>query len=131
MYFPLLHIIVHSKILQMQHSPLSFGTAKELHSRIELLPSGPQWFSERILTPGYPTKRPVTLYYRDALDCLESLFSNPIFNDHMDFAPYKLYKSADKLERIYSEWMTGDSPWEMQVLHAFFLFLLFYLIDVV
>lgn len=57
----------------------------------------------------------MTLYYRDALDCLEFLFSNPLFAGHIDFCPRRVYTTAEKLVRVYSEWMTADSAWEMQV----------------
>lgn len=55
------------------------------------------------------------LYYRDPLECLEFLFRNPLFADHIDFCPRRVYRTAERLVRIYSEWMTGDSAWEMQV----------------
>jgi hypothetical protein len=64
---------------------------------------------------GYPTKAPMCLYYRDALECIEHLFGNPLFAGHIDYSPQRLWTTAEKLERIYTEWMTGDSAWEMQV----------------
>lgn len=57
----------------------------------------------------------MTLYYRDPLECLAFLFSNPLFAGHIDFCPQRVYASVEKLVRVYSEWMTGDSAWEMQV----------------
>ena len=33
--------------------------------------------------------------------------------------PRRLYKTAEKLERVYSEWMTGNSAWEAQVISWF------------
>jgi hypothetical protein len=55
------------------------------------------------------------LFYRDSLDCLETLLSNPLLTDQIDFSPYRVYKTAERLVRIYSEWMTGDGAWQMQV----------------
>ena len=55
------------------------------------------------------------LFYRDALDCVEYLFGNPVFADKLDFCPVRLYRNAELTIRMYTEWMTGDSAWEMQV----------------
>lgn len=75
----------------------------------------------------YPTKSPMVLYYRDPLECLESLLSHPLLSSHIDLSPYRLYTTAEKLERVYSEWMTGNSAWEMQVFF-FFVFFIFYIV---
>lgn len=99
----------------MKDNPLSFKTAKTLRSRVEILPPGPKWKAQTIRVENFPTKVPMTLYYRDPLDCLQLLFSNPLFAGHIDFCPRRVYQSAEKLVRVYSEWMTGDSAWEMQV----------------
>ena len=55
------------------------------------------------------------LFYRDALDCVEYLFGNPLFADKLDFCPVRLYRNAELTIRMYTKWMTGDSAWEMQV----------------
>ncbi|KAF8547017.1 hypothetical protein OG21DRAFT_1373993, partial [Imleria badia] len=52
--------------------------SKELCSWAELLPSGPQW-QFQIIPTTHETKRPVHLYFHDALDCVELLFSHPYF----------------------------------------------------
>lgn len=98
----------------MKSLPVSFRTAKELRKRAELLPSGPRWMSRQIPT-SHPTKRPVYLYWRDSLELLEYLLNNPMFSDVMEFVPYRLYRTADHLYRVYTEWMSGDDAWEMQV----------------
>ena len=55
------------------------------------------------------------LFYRDALDCVEYLLGNPLFSDHIDFCPVRLYRDAERTIRVYTEWMTGNAAWEMQV----------------
>ncbi|KAG2115444.1 hypothetical protein DEU56DRAFT_748676, partial [Suillus clintonianus] len=55
------------------------------------------------------------LFWRDPIECLESLFSNPPFHNKLDFTPRRVYTTAAHLVRVYSEWMTGDAAWEMQV----------------
>lgn len=92
---------------------LSFATTKELRSRLEILPKVPQWKSK-----PWPTefvKRPLTLFYRDPLECLQSLLLNPLVQDHIDYSPFRLYKSAAETMRIFTEWFSGDDAWEKQV----------------
>ena len=100
--------------VKIKSLPLSFRTAKELRERAELLPSGPRWKSQEICT-SHPTKRPVLLYWGDSLELMEALFNNPEFQDMMDFSPYQLYDSAAHLYHVYTEWMSGDEAWSMQV----------------
>ncbi|KAG2134508.1 hypothetical protein DEU56DRAFT_913696 [Suillus clintonianus] len=93
--------------------PLSFSSAKELRGRAEMLPSGPCWMSEVIKTT-HPTKSPVVLYWCDPLDCISSILNHLRFHDQLDFTPRKVYTTAQRLCRVYSEWMTGDDAWKMQ-----------------
>ncbi|KAF8417606.1 hypothetical protein L210DRAFT_3615989 [Boletus edulis BED1] len=92
---------------------LSFHTAKELRSRVELLPSGPRW-QFQIVPTTHETKQPVHLYFRDALECIESLFSHPYFANKMDFSPYRLFTTAERLVRVYTEYMSSDGAWDNQ-----------------
>ncbi|KAJ7712057.1 hypothetical protein B0H16DRAFT_1662813 [Mycena metata] len=92
---------------------LSFKTAKEMRSRIESLPKGPTWKSTTWKTP-YPTKKPLTLYYRDPIECLQSLMSNPLLKGSIDFTPFKLWKTAERVVRVYNEWLSGDAAWKIQ-----------------
>ena len=94
---------------------MSFHTAKALRGRIEMLPKVPDWKSKKITLPGYVTREPMYLFFRDALDCTEYLFGNPLFAGHMDFSPTQSYRDAEQTIRIYSEWMTGEAAWNMQV----------------
>ena len=89
--------------------------AKALRGRIEMLPKVPDWKSKKIILPGYITQELMYLFFRDALDCVEYLFGNPLFAEHMDFLPTRLYRDAERTIRIYSEWMTGKTAWNMQV----------------
>ncbi|KAG1884486.1 uncharacterized protein F5891DRAFT_971192 [Suillus fuscotomentosus] len=93
--------------------PLSFHSAKELCGRAEMLPSGPRWMSQVVPT-AHPTKSPVVLYWRDPLDCISGLLNHPAFHDHLDFTPRRVYSTAQRLCRVYSEWMTSDDAWNMQ-----------------
>ncbi|KIK20406.1 hypothetical protein PISMIDRAFT_48557, partial [Pisolithus microcarpus 441] len=93
--------------------PLSFWTAKELRNRAELLPTGPCW-NYRIVNTPYPTKSPAILYFRDPLDCIEALFNHPYYVDHMIYTPFRVFTTAERVVREFSEWMSGDVAWQMQ-----------------
>ncbi|KAG0703857.1 hypothetical protein DFH29DRAFT_981702 [Suillus ampliporus] len=93
--------------------PLSFRSAKELRGRAEMLPGGPRWKSQVIPT-SHSTKTPVVLYWRDPLECIASIFNHPLFHNHIDLTPRKVYTTAQKLSWVYTEWMTGEHAWDMQ-----------------
>ena len=99
----------------MKLRPFSFSSARELRSRIELLPSPPRWKADVIEIEDGVTKDPITLYYRDGLDCFKFLLANPLFAEHMDFSPRHEYADEDKSERLYNEMMTGNLAWDLQV----------------
>lgn len=101
-------------INQIKDLPLSFRSAKELRGRAEMLPSGPRWMSQIIHT-SHATKSPIILYWRDTLECISTILNHPFFHDQLDFTPRKVYSTAKKLSRVYTEWMTGDGAWNMQV----------------
>ncbi|KIM52513.1 hypothetical protein SCLCIDRAFT_32581 [Scleroderma citrinum Foug A] len=87
--------------------------AKQLHGLIELLPSSPKW-QYCVMQTAKPTKSPVRLFYHDSVECLESLFQHLLFHDKLNLAPHRVYRTAERLVRVYSEWMTGDVAWEIQ-----------------
>ena len=60
-------------------------------------------------------KQPVLLYWQDTLELVQCLFNNPSFQNAMEFSPYRLYDSATRLYWLYTEWMSGEDTWSMQV----------------
>nr|GAT58752.1 predicted protein [Mycena chlorophos] len=90
---------------------LSYQTAKELRRRVELLPTGPKWSSKVISYPGFPTKKPIVLFYRNSLECIQFLLRNPLFKDHLDLVPTLLQQDN---ERLHREWINSDGAWQMQ-----------------
>lgn len=65
---------------------------------------------------GGTTKDPSILYYRDALECFEFLFGNPLFRDYMEYVPRREFTTGEESERLYNDIMTADSmAWNLQV----------------
>ena len=88
-----------------------------------MLPAGPLWKCKP-WTTSHPTKSPLQLFYRDPIECIESLLNSPLSADDIEFSPYKLYETAEKSIQVYSEWLSGNVAWTMQVC-AFFVELLY------
>ncbi|KAF7326260.1 Fatty acid synthase [Mycena kentingensis (nom. inval.)] len=96
---------------------LSFKSAKELRQRVELLPTGPRWVAQTIKYAGFPTKRPIVLFYRNSLDCAQFLLRHPTLKNHIDFIPTMLTQGG---ERVHKEWINSNGAWQMQVTTLFF-----------
>ncbi|KAI6020684.1 hypothetical protein BKA83DRAFT_105514, partial [Pisolithus microcarpus] len=94
--------------------PLSFWTAKELCGCIEDLPKGLHW-KIRIVPTHHLTTSPIELYWRDPLECIEALFNHPFYAGKMDYSPFCVFTAAGRIMRVYSEWMSSDGAWELQV----------------
>ncbi|KAJ6571013.1 hypothetical protein DFH09DRAFT_1246876 [Mycena vulgaris] len=101
------------KLRLVKKLSLSFSTSKDLRSRVEILPQGPQWQSKRWETV-FPVKRPLTLFYRDPVQLLQSLLQNPLVQDYIHYTPFRLYTTAARTMRVYTEWLSGNVAWEMQ-----------------
>jgi len=83
-----------------------------------MLLSGPRWKSHT-LHPQIATKCKVVLYYRDPVECIQTLLSHPLFAPHISFVPQKVWSSSARVVRIYQEWLSGDHAWNLQVSSSF------------
>ena len=83
---------------------------------MESLPSIPRWHCRQIMVDNYQTKSLIILYWRDGLEVVEHLFSNPVFANCMDIAPYHEFEVTSRgHKRVYGEFMSGDHAWNIQV----------------
>ena len=57
----------------------------------------------------YPTKMKVSLYYRDLIECIQSLMSSLLLKNHIHFMPVQVFDTAAKIMHIYNEWRMGDT----------------------
>jgi hypothetical protein len=127
-------------VFQIRDIGLSFKSAKGLWNCAEILPTftphphashpgqdlqwvsdpskGLRWVSKRV-EAEIPTKNDLALYYRDPLLCLQYLMHSPLVEAHISFSPFKLYESAAKTMRMYTEWLSGDQAWNIQVNFSF------------
>jgi hypothetical protein len=91
---------------------LSFQNSRELNQIIdERLPSRPKFERHDIVIEGETFE----VYFRDIMDCINSLYGNPEFAPHLVFAPERHYSDTDKTRRVYHDMYTGKWWWETQV----------------
>ena len=79
-----------------------------------MLPKGPEWRCKPWETT-YLMKKLLHLYYRDPLECIQSILSQPLVKDFIRFSPFCLYESSAKTMHFYTEWLSGNVACSMQV----------------
>ncbi|KAG1901636.1 uncharacterized protein F5891DRAFT_1128051 [Suillus fuscotomentosus] len=78
---------------------------------MDSLPSFAPWKVSKIEFKGYKTVHPVELVWRDALEVVKQLFSDPTFANHMTFHPH-VANVENKCE--YGDYMSADMAWKIQ-----------------
>jgi hypothetical protein len=69
--------------------------------------------SREVQVPGYTTKDPPIVYYRDSLECVQWVLQNPAYRDRLRYSPER--RSTPDGNREYGDWVTSDGAWYMQV----------------
>lgn len=90
----------------------SFKDKKHLYEWMESLPEGPAWKCTEIKFTGYKTTHPIYLVWRDGLEVVKALFSNPIFSKVMSYDPHAVFVNG---EREYGEFFSSKYAWVLQV----------------
>jgi hypothetical protein len=104
-----------------QKLQLSYKNARALHQKINReLPDVAFWSRSVIRISGINDE--FELFMRDPVECIEELWANLAYLDHLTYAPEHRFADEGKAERAYDELMNGDWSWEMQVcwFHFFF-----------
>ena len=86
------------------------------------MPTGPEWQCEVVTAQGDVTDENGTsleeyleLWFRDPVECVRELLSNPAFVEFVSYAPERVYSDSEGKERIYDEMWSADWWWDMQV----------------
>ncbi|KAI0038549.1 hypothetical protein FA95DRAFT_1585466 [Auriscalpium vulgare] len=91
---------------------LSYNNSRSLNQLIDEIATPAAWQSTQLQlgTDSYE------LLYRDPLECIRALYSNPAFVDNMSYAPKKEYSGPEcrKEQRLFNEMCTGDWWYETQ-----------------
>ncbi|KAG8702744.1 hypothetical protein FRC08_003275 [Ceratobasidium sp. 394] len=81
---------------------------------IDKLPHGPDFTIHDIDIFDGERERTQYLVMRDVISVIRELFANPDFRHEFRYRPEKLFTSADKRERMYSEMWSADWWWREQ-----------------
>ena len=89
---------------------------------VDSLPITSKWKCEVIKVEGNiigeggkPKTENVELWFRNPIECIQDLIGNPSFQDHIAYAPQRVFTSDAGTTRIYDEAWTGNWWWAMQV----------------
>jgi hypothetical protein len=101
---------------------LSFHNSYSYLKKIDQLPTGPEWHCDIVTVQGdilddnrLRMVEDLEVWFRDPVECVRELLSNPAFVDYTSFAPECVYSDSEGKERIFDEMWTGDWWWETQV----------------
>jgi hypothetical protein len=91
---------------------LSYHNSQELDKIIDSLPKRPKFKRDEIQVADEIFE----VYHRNIVECIQALYGDPAFADHMAFAPEKhSIEQGDNVFRMYHEMHTGKWWWETQV----------------
>ncbi|KAI0694820.1 hypothetical protein C8Q76DRAFT_634235 [Earliella scabrosa] len=110
-------------ITQRRTSP-SFRSSYLFYKKIDDLPGGfAKWKVEFFEAVGDERDEDgnlrierVELWRRDPVECVRELLGNPLFRQHMRFAPERLYADGEGKQRMYSNMHTAEWWWDLQML---------------
>ncbi|KAG1726841.1 hypothetical protein EDB19DRAFT_1943827 [Suillus lakei] len=90
----------------------SFTSKDQLIGWMDILPCFMEWKVSGLEFTGYKTDQPIELIWRNTLDVVKQLFSNPTFANHMTFDPH-VVQVRDQHE--YGDYMSADMAWKIQM----------------
>ncbi|KAG2043528.1 hypothetical protein BDR03DRAFT_851704, partial [Suillus americanus] len=90
----------------------SFASKDQLLDWVNALPSFVPWKVSNMEFTGYKMTYPVQLIWRDALEVIKQLFSDPVFANHITFQPHVVNTRG---QREYGDYMSADMAWKIQV----------------
>ncbi|TFK46455.1 hypothetical protein OE88DRAFT_1638237 [Heliocybe sulcata] len=85
---------------------LSFKNSHRIHQIVESIPARASWKTAHISLADDPAQKHL-IQYRDPIEVICSLFSNPAHSSSMVYSPKKVYTDSSKSKRVYSELWTG------------------------
>jgi hypothetical protein len=100
----------------------SFQSAYTFFKKVDTLRTGPEWCYHTFETEGdlmdenkNPLKEQHEVWYRDPVECIAELLSNPTFNSSIKYRPERVYSDKARKTRVYDEMWTADWWWKVQV----------------
>ncbi|EKM57347.1 uncharacterized protein PHACADRAFT_194904 [Phanerochaete carnosa HHB-10118-sp] len=99
-----------------ERTKVSYKNKQSLRKKIEQLPKGPGGTCEMFTTKGDVVdpkngQRKVQtfeLWKRDPVECIKELLSNPLFHEHLRYAPEPQYEDAEGAKPVINEMWTAE-----------------------
>ncbi|KAL1711664.1 hypothetical protein EV715DRAFT_177417, partial [Schizophyllum commune] len=86
---------------------LSFKNTRGLHKHLDRVEKrAGDWHTEIMQFPDTPDERH-TIYFREPLEAIKSLWGDPTLAQHLVYRPEKVFSDATHANRLYSEMWTG------------------------
>ncbi|KAJ6533437.1 Zn-finger domain-containing protein [Mycena vulgaris] len=104
---------------------LSFHNNRAFLKKVDQLPTGPDWKCRIVTAAGNRVdendelmSEELELWMRDPVECIRELMGNPVFREHMAYAPERVYSTeeGDEESRIFDEMWTAEWWWKLQKL---------------
>lgn len=94
---------------------LSFRNSQELNTIIDThLPNRrPRFHRQEVAVKA--AGEAFDVYFRDVMECIKALYSDPEFAPHLKFAPERHYADEDGTQRLFHDMHTGRWWWNTQV----------------
>ncbi|KAG2106483.1 hypothetical protein BD769DRAFT_1393171 [Suillus cothurnatus] len=99
----------------------SFHNNRSFVQKVDKLPHGPAWSCKKVSVQGNRTDEngqslheDVELWMRDPVECIKDLIGNPIFKEHMVYAPLRAYKDEAGSQWLIDDMWTADWWWDKQ-----------------
>ncbi|KAG1902591.1 uncharacterized protein F5891DRAFT_948766 [Suillus fuscotomentosus] len=89
----------------------SFTSKDQLLDWMDALPCLAEWKVSKLEFTGYKTVHPIQLIWRDALEVVKQLFSDPVFTNNITFQPHVVHVGN---QRKYGDYMSADLAWKIQ-----------------
>ncbi|KAG1761819.1 hypothetical protein EV702DRAFT_1038946 [Suillus placidus] len=93
----------------------SFHNNQSFLQKVDELPHGAAWSCKKVKVQGNKTDEKgqmlhedVELWVRDPVECVKELIGNPLFRNHMVYAPARAYKDPAGLHRVIDDMWTAD-----------------------
>ncbi|KAG1868599.1 hypothetical protein F4604DRAFT_1881515 [Suillus subluteus] len=93
----------------------SFHNNRSFLQMVDELSHGAAWSCKKISVQrnqtdekGEPLHEEVELCMRDPVECIKDLIGNPLFKDHMVYAPAQAYTDSAGLHRVIDDMWTAD-----------------------
>ncbi|KIP05982.1 hypothetical protein PHLGIDRAFT_73354 [Phlebiopsis gigantea 11061_1 CR5-6] len=109
------------KLAFVQSAGPEYTNQAQLYRNVHSLPGGVDWKCKEVTqegdlrdAQGRARTETLEVWYRDPVECIKELLGNPMFRQHLAYAPERVYRDQHGTNRHIDEMWTADWWWDMQ-----------------